>query len=323
MRVSFRTLMGTIRAVDGVSFHLDRGETLGVVGESGCGKSVMAMSLLQLIPSPPAERITGQADFLGRDLIGLSEEEIRDIRGNRISMIFQEPMTALNPVFTIGDQISESIRLHKKLFARASREKTIELLRLVGIPAPERRFDEYPHQLSGGMRQRVMIAMALSCEPELLIADEPTTALDVTVQAQILDLIKELQVRNHMGVIMITHNLGVIAETSDRVIVMYCGRAVEVADVEIIFHNPLHPYTRLLLQSVPRLDDRGGMGRLREIPGLVPSIHDLPDGCNFHPRCDCTEAVCRRAEPALVEVEPGHLVACTLVAGACSSRGLA
>jgi len=232
-------------------------------------------------------------------------------------MIFQEPMTSLNPVFTIGSQIEEILRLHQDLDRREAEERAVEMLDMVGIPAPKRRVSEYPHQLSGGMRQRAMIAMALSCEPNLLIADEPTTALDVTVQAQILDLMQDLQSKLHMGIIMITHNLGVVAETADHVIVMYCGRIVESADVDTIFHRPLHPYTRLLLNSVPALDLEGGgrKERLQEIPGMVPGLHDLPEGCDFNPRCDITEDMCLRKKPGLVEVEPGHLVACSLVAG--------
>ena len=315
LRFFFHTLLGTVRAVDGVNFHVERGETLGVVGESGSGKSVMAMSLLQLLPAPPGRLVSGQTNFMGQDLLRLSPPEIRSIRGNHISMIFQEPMTSLNPVFTIGNQIEESIKLHQGLDRKSARHKAVEMLELVGIPAPERRIDEYPHQLSGGMRQRAMIGMALSCQPDLLIADEPTTALDVTVQAQILDLMMDLQARIHMGIVMITHNLGVIAETADRVIVMYCGRIVEAAGVEAIFHQPLHPYTRLLLKSVPRLQFEEGAEeeRLQEIPGMVPGLHELPEGCNFHPRCHRATPACRLTDPALVEWGSGHLVACSLI----------
>jgi oligopeptide/dipeptide ABC transporter ATP-binding protein len=308
LKLYFHMLVGTVRAVDGISFHIHRGETLGVVGESGCGKSVTAMSLLQLIPMPPGELVSGRAIFQERDLLALPAEEIRKVRGNRISMIFQEPMTSLNPVFSIGDQICESIRLHQGLEKTAAREKAIEMLRLVGIPEPARRIGEYPHQLSGGMRQRVMIAMALSCNPALLIADEPTTALDVTVQAQILELMLDLQKKIRMSIMLITHDLGVIAETADRVIVMYCGKIVESADVRKIFHDVLHPYTHLLMGSVPKLDEEGG--RLKEIPGVVPSLYNLPPGCDFHPRCPIAINECRLRQPELFEARPGHRVAC-------------
>lgn len=308
LRIYFHILAGTVRAVDGISFHINEGETLGVVGESGCGKSVTALSLLQLIPMPPGELVSGRAEFAGQDLLRLNDEEIRKIRGNRISMIFQEPMTSLNPVFTIGNQIKEAIQLHQRLNSKEAEEKAIEMLELVGIPDPRRRIKEYPHQLSGGMRQRVMIAMALSCNPALLIADEPTTALDVTVQAQILELMSELQKKINMSIMMITHNLGVIAEMADRVIVMYCGKIVEETDVRSLFHNPLHPYTKKLLASVPHLNEH--QSRLQEIPGVVPSLYNLPSGCNFHPRCAEAEEVCPIKEPELTEVSPGHSVAC-------------
>jgi oligopeptide/dipeptide ABC transporter ATP-binding protein len=308
LKIYFHILAGTVRAVDGVSFHIDQGETVGVVGESGCGKSVSALALLQLIPMPPGELVAGRAEFEGMDLLRLRPDQIRRVRGNRISMIFQEPMTSLNPVFTIGNQIQEAIHLHQGLSARPAEEKAVEMLDLVGIPDPRRRVREYPHQLSGGMRQRVMIAMALSCRPALLIADEPTTALDVTVQAQILDLMLELQSRINMSILMITHNLGVIAEVASRVIVMYCGKIVESADVHSIFHNPLHPYTRQLLASVPRLGWE--QDRLQEIPGMVPSLYALPPGCDFHPRCAEAEARCRLEIPPLLELEPGHFTAC-------------
>jgi len=312
LKLYFHMLVGTVRAVDGVSFHINRGETLGVVGESGCGKSVTAMALLQLIPMPPGQLVSGRAVFKGKDLFSMSMEEIRKVRGNSISMIFQEPMTSLNPVFTIGNQICESIRLHQGLKKDEAAEKAGEMLGLVGIPEPMRRLHEYPHQLSGGMRQRVMIAMALSCNPALLIADEPTTALDVTVQAQILELMMDLQQKINMSIMMITHDLGVIAETAVRVIVMYCGKIVESADVRSIFHNPLHPYTRQLMESVPRLDAEGR--RLQEIPGSVPSLYNLPPGCDFHPRCARAQESCRLKAPALAEVQPGHLLACDPVA---------
>jgi len=313
LRISFHILAGTVRAVDGVSFHVNSGETLGIVGESGCGKSVSAMALLQLIPMPPGELISGRANFEGKDLLHLKGDEIRKVRGNRISMIFQEPMTSLNPVFTIGNQIMETILLHQKGDLRQAQERAVEMIDLVGIPDPRRRIQEYPHQLSGGMRQRVMIAMALSCNPALLIADEPTTALDVTVQAQILELMLDLQRKINMSIMMITHNLGVIAEVAQRVIVMYCRRIVEEAPVRAIFHNPLHPYTRQLLASVPRLEAEET--RLQEIPGIVPSLYDLPPGCDFHPRCAEATAACKLVRPELREMEVGHRVACDRVNG--------
>jgi len=312
LKINFNMLVGSVQAVDGVSFHINQGETLGVVGESGCGKSVSAMSLLQLIPMPPGELVSGRAMFEGQDLFKLSKEEIRKVRGNRISMIFQEPMTSLNPVFTIGNQICETILLHQGLKQKEAEEKAVEMLGLVGIPEPARRLHDYPHQLSGGMRQRVMIAMALTCNPALLIADEPTTALDVTVQAQILELMLDLQKKINMSIMMITHDLGVIAETADRVIVMYCGKIVESGDVRTIFHDPLHPYTCQLMESVPQLDS--DQGRLQEIPGTVPSLHNLPVGCDFNPRCGRAVAECRLKKPSLVEVKPGHIVACDIIA---------
>jgi oligopeptide/dipeptide ABC transporter ATP-binding protein len=299
--------------VDGVSFHLDQGETLGVVGESGCGKSVTALALLQLIPMPPGELVGGRAEFEGMDLLNLHSDQIRKVRGNRISMIFQEPMTSLNPVFTIGNQIKEAIQLHQGLNAHQAEEKAVEMLDLVGIPDPRRRMGEYPHQLSGGMRQRVMIAMALSCNPALLIADEPTTALDVTVQAQILELMLDLQAKINMSILMITHNLGVIAEVAERVIVMYCGKIVESADVHSIFHKPMHPYTRQLLASVPHLGAE--QTRLQEIPGMVPSLYALPPGCDFHPRCVEAAEGCKLRSPELTELEPAHWVACERAMG--------
>ena len=313
LKIFFHILAGTVRAVDGVSFHIEQGETLGVVGESGCGKSVTAMALLQLIPMPPGELVKGHAEFEGMDLLRLNTDQIRGVRGNRISMIFQEPMTSLNPVFTIGNQIQEAIFLHQGLDSRRAEEKAVEMLDLVGIPDPRRRVNEYPHQLSGGMRQRVMIAMALSCNPALLIADEPTTALDVTVQAQILDLMIDLQARINTSIMMITHNLGVIAEMADRVMVMYCGKIVEAADVRTIFHRPLHPYTRQLLASVPHLGEE--QNRLQEIPGMVPSLYNLPPGCDFHPRCAQATQACKIRPPDLVEVEAGHLLACDRAGG--------
>lgn len=308
LKIYFHILAGTVRAVDGISFRINKGETLGVVGKSGCGKSVTALALLQLIPMPPGELVSGRAEFEGQDLLRLNNEQIRRIRGNRISMIFQEPMTSLNPVFTIGNQIKEAIQLHQGLNSKEAEEKAIEMLEMVGIPDPRRRIKEYPHQLSGGMRQRVMIAMALSCNPALLIADEPTTALDVTVQAQILELMLELQRQINMSIMMITHNLGVIAEMADQVIVMYCGKIVEAAGVRSIFHNPLHPYTRKLLAAVPHLGEN--KSRLQEIPGIVPSLYNLPPGCDFHPRCAEAEEGCALEQPELQEIEAAHWVAC-------------
>jgi len=313
LKVYFHILAGTVRAVDGVNFYIDQGETLGVVGESGCGKSVTAMALLKLIPMPPGELEGGTAEFEGVDLLRLDSDQIRRVRGNRISMIFQEPMTSLNPVFTIGNQVEEAIFLHQRLDSRCAKEKAVEMLDLVGIPDPRRRVGEYPHQLSGGMRQRVMIAMALSCNPALLIADEPTTALDVTVQAQILELMLDLQKKINMSILMITHNLGVIAEAANRVIVMYCGKIVESADVHSIFHNPMHPYTRQLLASVPHLGV--DQTRLQEIPGVVPSLYNLPPGCEFHPRCAEATEGCKFRRPEIKEMEPGHWVACDRAVG--------
>jgi oligopeptide/dipeptide ABC transporter ATP-binding protein len=313
LKIFFHILAGTVRAVDGVDFHVDQGETLGVVGESGCGKSVTAMALLQLIPMPPGELVGGTAGFEGSDLLRVGSDQIRKVRGNRISMIFQEPMTSLNPVFTIGNQIGEAIQLHQGLNTRQAEGKAMEMLDLVGIPDPRRRVKEYPHQLSGGMRQRVMIGMALSCNPALLIADEPTTALDVTVQAQILELMLDLQKKINMSIMMITHNLGVIAEVANRVIVMYCGKIVESADVHSIFHKPMHPYTRQLLASVPHLGV--DQGRLQEIPGVVPNLYNLPPGCDFHPRCAEAEEGCKLRRQELRIMEPGHWVACDRAVG--------
>src|SRR3954469_17573358 len=287
LQTHFGTADGVVRAVEGLSFHVDAGETLGIVGESGCGKSVTAMSILRLIQEPPG-RIAGSIRFQGRNLLELSEPEMRDIRGNDISMIFQEPMTSLNPVLTVGRQIGETLQLHQGLSARDAEQRATDMLVLVGIPAPQRRVREYPHQLSGGMRQRVMIAMALACNPKLLIADEPTTALDVTIQAQILDLMRDLKNRPGSAIMLITHDLGVVAEMCERVVVMYAGRKVEEASVNEIFANPLHPYTRGLLGSVPKLGSSlvdGGRTKLAEIPGLVPSLRQKIVGCPFAGRC--------------------------------------
>jgi oligopeptide/dipeptide ABC transporter ATP-binding protein len=308
LKTYFYTEDGVVPAVDGVSFDLERGGTLGIVGESGCGKSVTSLSIMRLIPSPPGKIVSGEILFEGQDLVNLSEPEMRKIRGNEISMIFQEPMTSLNPVFTVGNQIMEAIMLHQKLDKAAARQKAIEMLSLVGIPSPEKRIDEYPHQMSGGMRQRVMIAMALSCNPKLLIADEPTTALDVTIQAQILDLMRELQEELGTAIIMITHDLGVIAELVERVVVMYTGVIVESADTKTIFANPQHPYTQGLLGSIPRLDS--DVKRLQAIPGTVPTPGNFPKGCGFHPRCPYAKDICEAKRPPAFEVEPGHYSAC-------------
>jgi oligopeptide/dipeptide ABC transporter ATP-binding protein len=307
---------GVVRAVDGVSYHLNRRETLGVVGESGCGKSVAALSILRLIPNPPGRIVSGEILFEGENLLERTEAEMQNIRGNEISMIFQEPMTSLNPVLTVGHQISEAITLHQGLPGREAMEKSVEMLRLVHIPEAHRRVNEYPHQLSGGMRQRVMIAMALSCNPKVLIADEPTTALDVTIQAQILDLMLELQEKLGTAIIMITHDLGVIAEVAKRVVVMYAGKKVEEAKVEELFEVPMHPYTKGLLGSIPRLDavikqePNEKRERLQEIKGMVPSLHNLPKGCLFEPRCPYATDQCRNEYPPLLENRPGHLAAC-------------
>ncbi len=314
LKTYFYTSEGVARAVDGVSFAVDRGETLGVVGESGCGKTVMALSILRLIPEPPGKIVGGEIRFEGRNLLPLSDREMRRIRGNQISMIFQEPMTSLNPVFTIGSQIMEAILLHQQVGKREALNRTIEMLKLVGIASPERRVKEYPHQLSGGMRQRVMIAMALSCNPKLLIADEPTTALDVTIQAQILELIVRLKAELGMAVILITHDLGVIAETAQRVCVMYAGKIVEAAPAREIFANPRHPYTQGLLRALPRVDRAGEHRRLKEIPGIVPPLTRLPGGCRFCPRYERSAEVCRPEEPPEVQVGPEHWVRCWAVA---------
>ncbi len=294
---SFFTEEGEVKAVNGVSFSVPSGRTLGIVGESGSGKSITSLSILRLIQSPGKIK-SGEILFDGKDLLQLSEKDMRKIRGNEISMIFQEPMTSLNPVFTIGEQISEVYQIHRNLSKREAKEKSIEMLKLVGIPSPEKRIDQYPHELSGGMRQRVMIAMALACNPKLLIADEPTTALDVTIQAQILRLIKELQEKLHMSVIFITHDLGVVAETCDYVAVMYCGKVVEFADVKTLFKNPQHPYTVGLLNSLPRHDI--DQEELIAIKGNVPSPFEMPNGCAFAPRCPHASAICHTKEPELV-----------------------
>ena len=312
LQTHFGTPDGVVRAVEGVSFRINAGETLGIVGESGCGKSVTAMSILRLIQEPPG-KIAGSIRFDGRDLLALSEPEMQAIRGNAISMIFQEPMTSLNPVLTVGHQIGETLRLHQGMDARQAEQRAIEMLILVGIPAPVRRVREYPHQLSGGMRQRVMIAMALACNPKLLIADEPTTALDVTIQAQILDLMRDLKQRLGSAIMLITHDLGVVAEMAERVVVMYAGRKVEEATVNEIFARPLHPYTRGLLGAVPKLGSslhEGGRSRLAEIPGLVPSLRKPIIGCAFAGRCPMATDLCRQVAPAIEMKTAAHLVAC-------------
>jgi peptide/nickel transport system ATP-binding protein len=308
----FYTDDGVAKAVDGVDLELREGGTLGVVGESGCGKSVTALSVMRLIPDPPGKIVKGSILFEGKDLLALSEAEMRKIRGRSISMIFQEPMTSLNPVFQIGDQVSEVLTLHEGLSKKEAWNRSVEMLKMVGIPAAERRVTEYPHQLSGGMRQRAMIAMALACSPKLMIADEPTTALDVTIQAQILELINRLQREKGMSVILITHNLGVIAETAQMVAVMYAGRVVEYADVRSLFGRPQHPYTQGLLKSIPRLDENHAKKtKLEAIPGLVPSLLDLPPGCKFSNRCKYVFEKCGQ-EPPLEEIAPGHFARCWL-----------
>jgi len=311
------TRLGVVKAVDDVSFQVRAAETLAIVGESGCGKTMTALSLLRLVPNPPGRIVSGSIKIDGKDLVQLDEAEMRDIRGNEISMIFQEPMTSLNPVMTIGAQISETIRLHEDLSKAAAAKKAVEMLRLVTIPEAAQRAKEYPHQLSGGMRQRAMIAMALACNPRVLIADEPTTALDVTIQAQILDLILDLQNKLGTAVVLITHDLAVVAETAQRVIVMYAGKKVEEADVEELFANPLHPYTHGLMASIPHLAIIGGEpveaapdGRLKEIPGLVPALTNLPPGCSFAPRCPFADDKCRSFYPAYEQKRPGHWAAC-------------
>jgi oligopeptide/dipeptide ABC transporter ATP-binding protein len=311
LRTYFFSSQAVTKAVDGVSFYLDEGETIGVVGESGSGKTVSALSIMRLIPDPPGKIIGGKILFEGVDLLKLQDDRMREIRGNKISMIFQEPMTSLNPVFTIGDQISEAIVLHQGLNKKDAYEKCIEMLKLVRIPSPEKRIHEYPYQLSGGMRQRVMIAMALSCNPKILIADEPTTALDVTIQAQILDLMNRLKEEMGTAIIMITHNLGVIAEMSKRVVVMYSGKVVEQGSVDDIFYHPQHPYTKGLLATIPRIDhDIQPEKKLPEIPGMIPSLYSLPEGCYFNPRCAYAMEICRQREPDLKEIENGHLCSC-------------
>ncbi len=314
LQTHFFTAVGTVRAVDGVSYELKSGETLGVVGESGCGKSVSALSILRLVANPPGRIVGGKIRFEGRNLLELSESEMERIRGNEISMIFQEPMTSLNPLYTIGRQVSEAIALHQGLSRREALNRAVEMLRQVSIPEPERRVHAYPHQLSGGMRQRVMIAMALSCNPKVLIADEPTTALDVTIQAQILDLMRGLQQTFGTAIVLITHDMGVVAENADRVVVMYAGRKVEEASSKDLFDTPGHPYTKGLLGSIPHLEMAARSdtrrARLNEIKGLVPSLFNLPPGCSFAPRCSFATDHCRQVAPVLEQHRPGHWIAC-------------
>jgi oligopeptide/dipeptide ABC transporter ATP-binding protein len=312
LRTFFHADGEVARAVDGVSFTVASGETLAIVGESGSGKSVTSLSIMRLVPTPPGEIAGGVVRFRGRDLRLLSERAMRRVRGNEISMIFQEPMSSLNPLLTVGEQIAEVVRLHRGLGRAAARRHAVEMLARVNIPDPERRAGEYPHRLSGGMRQRVMIAMALACHPALLIADEPTTALDVTIQAQILQLIRALQAEMGMSVLFITHNLGVVAQLADRVAVMYAGRIVEQGDVATVFASPLHPYTRALLRSIPRVEGGGRdpAHRLLSIPGQVPSPAALPPGCSYAPRCPLADDQCRCEMPSIIEVLPGHDVRC-------------
>lgn len=310
LKTHFYTEDGIVPAVNGVDFNLKPGETLGIVGESGCGKSITSMSIMRLIPNPPGKIVDGEILFEDKDIVKMSEAEIRKIRGNDIAMIFQEPMTSLNPVFTIGSQIMEAIMLHQKMDKKAAREKCIEMLRLVGIPRADEVVDDYPHQFSGGMRQRAMIAMALSCNPKLLIADEPTTALDVTIQAQIIELMKELKEKLNTAIMLITHDLGVVAEMADHVIVMYAGRIVEDANVIDLFKDPKHPYTIGLMKSKPSLE--GSAKRLDVIPGSVPNPLAMPEGCSFHPRCSHTMEICKKQIPELTSIGGGRKVRCWL-----------
>ncbi len=309
LKTVFHTYDGDVKAVDGVDLTIHRGEIVGIVGESGCGKSVTSLSIMRLIPSPPGEIQADKMVLNGKDLLTLSEEELYKIRGNEISMIFQEPMTSLNPVYTVGEQIMEALELHQGMDEKTARKKAIEVLDLVQIPSPHKRVDDYPHQLSGGMRQRVMIAMALACHPSLLIADEPTTALDVTIQAQILDLLRKLQQDLGMAIMLITHDLGVVAELVKKVVVMYAGVVVEKADVKDLFAKPLHPYTQGLLTSMPRLDQE--QEKLNVIPGAVPNPLNLPSGCRFHTRCQQCMEICRQEEPPIFK-DNGREVRCWL-----------
>ena len=317
LKTHFKTDDGWLHAVDGVDMHIDAGETLGVVGESGCGKSVTAKTVMKLIDMPPGKIVSGQVLWRGRDLVPLNADEMRKIRAKEIAIIFQEPMTSLNPVYTVGEQIAESVRLHEGLSRDEAMNRAVEMLRLVRIPTPERRVRDYPHQFSGGMRQRVMIAIALACNPKLLIADEPTTALDVTIQAQILDLMAELKDRLGMAVMLITHAMGVVAETAQRVVVMYAGQVVEEATVDALFARPRHPYTQGLIRSIPRIDMAATHRvRLEAIPGTVPKLIEPAEGCRFAGRCKYAMPECRSATPPLRLVAPGHKVACILESAA-------
>jgi peptide/nickel transport system ATP-binding protein len=313
LKTHFKTDDGWLHAVDGVDMTVDAGETLGVVGESGCGKSVTAMSVMRLVPTPPGRYVAGRILWQGRDLLQLSDEQMRRIRMKQIAVVFQEPMTSLNPVYTIGEQIGEALRLHEGLSKKDATDRAVQMLKRVKIPTPERRVHDYPHQFSGGMRQRAMIAMALSCGPQLLIADEPTTALDVTIQAQILDLLGELKDEFGMAVMLITHAMGVVAEVAQRVVVMYAGKVVEEAPVNELFAHPRHPYTQGLIRSIPRIDTSVGQkARLETIAGTVPKLIAPPEGCRFAPRCKHAVPDCTAATPALREIAPGHRVACIL-----------
>ena len=307
LRTYFFTEDGIVKAVDGISLEIDKKEAVGLVGESGCGKTVTALSIMRLVP-PPGKIVSGKILFKGEDLLKKSEDEMRKIRGNRISMIPQDSVSSLNPVLTIGEQIAEVIRLHQGLNRREAKRKVVEMLELVGIPSPSKRMNEYPHQLSGGMRQRVMIAMALACNPELIIADEPTTALDVTIQAQILDVMKNMIKEFGCSLLLITHDFGVVAEMCDKVIVMYAGNIVEYAHTKALFKNPKHPYTHGLLNSIPKID--ANIKRFKAIDGTVPNLIDPPAGCKFHPRCPYAREICSKQKPQIVEVEPGHFVSC-------------
>ena len=314
LKTHFFTRRGVVKAVDGVSFHLDEGETLGLVGESGCGKSVTCFSIIRLVEKPAGEIVGGEVLFEGKDLLHKTEKEMDKFRGEQISMVLQDPMTSLNPLFTIGYQVAEPIEIHQNLDKKNVLEKVLEMLRNVRIPSPELRVNEFPHQMSGGMRQRIISAMALSCEPKILIADEPTTALDVTIQAQIMELMLQLQTKLNTAILLITHDLGLIAESAERVLVMYAGRVVEEAMVADLFHDPLHPYTKGLLGSVPVLGAKfkSGSKSLDEIPGVVPSLFNLPDGCAFHPRCPKAMDICRKEMPPQTLFEPDRKVSCWL-----------
>ncbi|MFB5675848.1 ABC transporter ATP-binding protein [Paenibacillus terreus] len=310
LRTEFKTAAGVIRAVDGVDLAVDKGETLGIVGESGCGKSITSLSIMQLLPKGLGKVAAGEIRLEGENMLAFSERKMREIRGNRIAMIFQEPMTSLNPVFRVGKQIAEAVRYHQGVGRKEAMSRAVEMLTKVGIPRPEKVAVSYPHELSGGMRQRVMIAMAMICNPKLLIADEPTTALDVTIQAQILDLMRELQRTEGTSILMITHDLGVVAEMCDRVVIMYAGQVVEETDVKTLFKNPKHPYTKSLLASLPQLNSE--QDRLASIPGQVPNPLEMPEGCRFAPRCQFAQDICRANAPELEEVEAGHKCRCLL-----------